>query len=103
MAKVLDAATLPVRRSSRLRKQWVVEIGRTNDVTFYNPSGASPSTYVDETSGMYKLQSLLDQKKPLVLKITLCGRLREFSGEDLQKTAIHDLDSVSDLRTELVG
>lgn len=102
MDKLLDVATLPIRRSPSLRNQWIVEIGRTNDMTFYDPSGASPSTYIDEKASMRKLRQLLNQNKPLVLTITISGRLREFSGEDLHKLDVHNLESVLGLRTELV-
>lgn len=104
MTKILlgDPAP-PVRRSQRLLKQWIVDVGRTGDMTFYNPAGPIPCTYIEEDEAKGMLLDILNNEEPVVVTTRWEGRLCELSRCAVECLAQDKGDSIMDLLPHLVA
>lgn len=94
----------PIRRSARNNQAWTVEISVIGEcMTFWNPAGDSPCTYIDEDDGKERLRRLLGAGMSLVAVTVWNGQKRELSKAALRAFATYDGNSFSDVLPQFLG
>jgi hypothetical protein len=99
--KTLTAAPVPAFAGPRTH--WIVDVSTFGDVTFYDPAGKSPITYIEEDEAKKKLQEILMQRKSVFATVKHSGRSYQLSEMAIEMLAADQGESIIDMIPLLIA
>jgi hypothetical protein len=93
---------MPVPHFLSQLKRWIVDISQFGDMTFYDPSGKSPCTYIDEDDARAQIRMLLKDRQPILGTVKKGGVSHQLSQEAIENLAADGGDSIMELIPQLL-